>query len=67
MDNYLSAIRRAKGLTQKQLALKAGTTQQTVQRVENGLQAPRFDLVISLCLALEVPLKELYPSAEDVC
>lgn len=64
MNNRIAALRKSKGLTQKQLAEKAGTTQQTVQRVEKGLQAPRFDLAVSLCRAMDVSLKEVFPNAE---
>ncbi len=48
--------RRAHGLTQAQLALRAGTTQAALSRLERDELSPRFDSVARLLAALgEVP------------
>ena len=48
--------RRAHGLTQAQLALRAGTTQAALSRLERDEPSPRFDSIARLLAALgEVP------------
>jgi transcriptional regulator with XRE-family HTH domain len=48
-------IRRTRtrlGLSQRQLALRAGTTQAAVSRIERGIVSPRFATVRELMLAM---------------
>jgi transcriptional regulator with XRE-family HTH domain len=40
--------RRRAGLTQRELADRAGTTQSAIARLENGKTSPSFDLVVRL-------------------
>jgi transcriptional regulator with XRE-family HTH domain len=40
------------GLSQRTLALRAGTTQAAVSRIERGLTAPNWDTVSALLLAM---------------
>jgi transcriptional regulator with XRE-family HTH domain len=40
------------GLSQRTLALRAGTTQAAVSRIERGLTAPNWDTVRALMLAM---------------
>ncbi len=40
--------RRRAGLTQRELAERAGTTQSAIARLENGRTNPSFDLVLRL-------------------
>jgi transcriptional regulator with XRE-family HTH domain len=40
------------GLSQRMLALRAGTTQAAVSRIERGLTAPNWDTVRALMLAM---------------
>jgi transcriptional regulator with XRE-family HTH domain len=40
------------GLSQRTLALRAGTTQAAVSRIERGLTAPNWDTVCALMLAM---------------
>ena len=47
------------GLSQRQLALRAGTTQAAVSRIEGGLVSPRFTTVRELLIAMgEEPVLE---------
>lgn len=64
MANRINNLRKQRGLTQRQLAEMAGTTQQTIQRLETGQTTPRFDIAISICRALEAPLPEVFPDAQ---
>lgn len=62
--NRIKMLRTAKKLTQRKLAELAGTTQQTIDRVEKDLQAPRFDLAARICGVLEVPLDKVFPKTK---
>lgn len=64
MANRILPLRKRRDLTQKQLAELAGTTQQTVQRLEKGLHEPRFELAVAICKALGATLKDVFPEAE---
>jgi transcriptional regulator with XRE-family HTH domain len=44
--------RRELGLSQRSLALRAGTTQAAVSRIERGLTAPTWETVRALLLAM---------------
>jgi transcriptional regulator with XRE-family HTH domain len=55
----LREIRQRKLLTQAELAALAGTTEATVNRLENGLQQPRISTVRKLAEALGVEADEL--------
>lgn len=50
----LRELRLAKGMSQKDLAVAAGTRQQNITKWENGETKPLFDAVISLAKALGV-------------
>lgn len=57
-------LRKKKGLTQRQLAELAGTSQQQIQRIEGGVQNARFDLAFAICAALDTRMQEVFPSTE---
>ncbi len=61
MKNYLKAIRKKKGLTQRQLAESTHTSQQQIQRIESGVQTVRLDLATSICAILDEPLTAVFP------
>jgi transcriptional regulator with XRE-family HTH domain len=50
----LRELRADAGLTQKQLAEKAGLTRIGVAQIEGGTRSPSWDTVIALCKALTV-------------
>ena len=49
----IQRIRKERGLTQEQLAEKAGVTSNTVSRLERGQLIPSVPTLIDLCNALE--------------
>lgn len=51
--------RKARGLTQEQLAEKAGYSRQQIQRVETAVAAPSVALLLDLSEALQVPMERL--------
>lgn len=64
IKNSIKNLRLRKGLTQRELAEKAKTSQQQVQRIESGSQAARLDLAERLATALDCSLQELFPDLE---
>jgi transcriptional regulator with XRE-family HTH domain len=64
-SNRIRQLRKKKGLSQKQLADAAKTSQQQIQRIEVGLQNARFDLAVRICAALEATLPEVFPTTEQ--
>jgi transcriptional regulator with XRE-family HTH domain len=59
--NQVQALRRSIGLSQRDLASRARTSQQQVQRIESGVQAPRIGLALRLAQALGQPLEQVFP------
>src|ERR1700752_5285117 len=55
----LAALRRQKGLSQRELAERLDTTQKTVDYYERRAVNPTLDLVERVAAALEVPAAEL--------
>ena len=58
-DETLRRIRKEKGMTQEELAIKVHVARQTVSKWEKGLSIPDVDLLQRLSEALEVDLSEL--------
>ena len=60
----LKAARSALSMTQKELADVVGVTRQTINAIEQGDYNPTIRLCISICLALEKTLNDLFWEAE---
>lgn len=61
----LYAARKDAGMTQKELAEKAGTSFARISQIERGIQMVGYDLRRRLADALEVPLSEIEELAPD--
>lgn len=59
LSENLKTIRKAKGLSQQELAVKLKVVRQTVSKWEQGLSVPDSDLLISISEALETPVSTL--------
>lgn len=59
----ISAVRRARGLTQEGLAEAVGASSEWISRVERGVGAPSLVMMVKLCVALEVGAGELLDGA----
>ncbi len=72
LNENIKAIRKSKGLSQEELAVKLNVVRQTISKWEQGLSVPDSDLLISLSEALETPVSTLLgktitePAADDV-
>lgn len=59
IGNFIATLRRNKGLTQKELALKLSVTDKAVSKWERGLGFPDITLLNSLANILEVDVSEI--------
>ena len=59
LNENIKAIRKSKGLSQEELAVKLNVVRQTVSKWEQGLSVPDSDMLISLSEALETPVSTL--------
>ncbi|WP_195971635.1 helix-turn-helix domain-containing protein [Enterococcus gallinarum] len=55
----IKAIRKSKGLSQQELAIKLNVVRQTISKWEQGLSVPDSDMLISLSEILETPVSTL--------
>ena len=53
LSENIKAIRKAKGLSQEELAAKLNVVRQTISKWEQGLSVPDSDLLIAISEALE--------------
>ena len=59
LSENMKAIRKSKGLSQQELAVKLNVVRQTVSKWEQGLSVPDSDMLISVSEALETPVSTL--------
>jgi len=59
LSENIRVIRKSKGLSQEELAVKLNVVRQTISKWEQGLSVPDADLLVALSGALEVPVSVL--------
>ena len=59
LNENIKALRKSKGLSQQELAVKVNVVRQTVSKWEKGLSVPDSDLLIALSEALDTPVSTL--------
>lgn len=59
LNENIKALRKSKGLSQQDLAVKLNVVRQTISKWEQGLSVPDSDLLIALSEALETPVSTL--------
>ena len=59
LNENIKAIRKSKGLSQEELAVKLNVVRQTVSKWENGLSVPDSDMLITISEVLETPVSTL--------
>ena len=59
LNETIRARRKAKGLSQQELAVKLNVVRQTVSKWEQGLSVPDSSMLIALSEALETPVSAL--------
>ena len=59
LSENIKTIRKSKGLSQEELAVKINVVRQTISKWEQGLSVPDSDMLIALSEALETPVSTL--------
>ncbi|MFL8672602.1 helix-turn-helix domain-containing protein [Clostridioides sp. GD02404] len=59
LSENIKAIRKSKGLSQEELAIKLNIVRQTISKWEKGLSVPDSDMLISISEVLETPVSIL--------
>lgn len=59
LSENIKALRKSKGLSQEELAVKLNVVRQTVSKWEKGLSVPDSDMLIALSETLETPVSTL--------
>ena len=72
LNENMKAIRKSKGLSQEELAIKLNVVRQTISKWEQGLSVPDSEMLISISEVLETPVSTLLgetltpPKADDL-
>lgn len=66
LNTNLKQIRKAKGLSQEELAIRCNVVRQTVSKWEKGLSVPDADLLIRLAEVLEEPVATLLGTPAEI-
>ena len=72
LSENIKTIRKAKSLSQEELAVKLNVVRQTISKWEQGLSVPDSELLLALSEALETPVSTLLgegvaePEADDL-
>ena len=59
LSENIKAVRKSKGLSQAELAVRLNVVRQTISKWEQGLSVPDSDMLISISEALETPVSVL--------
>lgn len=60
MKNRIKSLRIEKGLSQAELSEQIGCTQQSLSKIENGIQIPGVDLAFKIADFFNVTVEFLY-------
>ncbi|MBQ8357807.1 MAG: helix-turn-helix transcriptional regulator [Clostridia bacterium] len=60
IGNNLFSIRKKAGLTQAEVAEKAGLSDRTYADIERGVSSMRAETLISICVALKITPNEIF-------
>ena len=72
LNENIKSIRKSKGISQEELAIKLNVVRQTISKWEQGLSVPDSDMLISISEALDTPVSTLLgetvtePEADDL-
>ena len=59
IGEQIKTARKAKGVSQEELAVRLGVVRQTVSKWENGMSVPDADVLIKIAELLDVPVSQL--------
>ena len=64
LSDNIKRIRKSKGLSQEELAIKLNVVRQTVSKWENGLSVPDSDMLIFICQFIGLVIRLQFVTAE---
>ena len=67
MKNRIKSLRIEKGLSQAELSEQIGCTQQSLSKIENGIQIPGVDLAFKIADFFNVTVEFLYSANLQSC
>ncbi len=59
LNENIKALRKSKGLSQQELAIKLNVVRQTISKWEQGLSVPDSDMLVFISEVLEIPVSTL--------
>ena len=59
LNENIRALRKSRGLSQQELAIKLNVVRQTISKWEQGLSVPDSEMLISMSEVLETPVSKL--------
>ena len=59
LNENIKTLRKSKGLSQEELAIKLNVVRQTISKWEQGLSVPDANMLISIAEILEIPVSAL--------
>jgi putative transcriptional regulator len=65
MQNDVREQRRAKGLSQVELALQLGVSRQTIIAIEGGKYSPSLPLAFRIARFFDVPVDKMFDHEEE--
>ena len=65
LNENIKRLRKSKGLSQEELAMKLNVVRQTVSKWEQGRSVPDADMLISVSEVLEMPVSTLLGETVD--
>ncbi len=63
-QNKIKQLRTQQSITQRELAMMVGTSQQQIQRIETGKIAAKLGLAQAICTVLNKPLGIVFPDSD---
>ena len=67
LNENIKALRKSKGLSQQELAVKLNVVRQTVSKWEQGLSVPDSDMLVAISEVLETPVGTLLARIAAQC
>lgn len=62
----IETLRKARKMSQYQLALEAGLSTSYIPDLEKGLKCPTVETLDSICYALGITLKDFFTESEEI-
>ena len=59
LKDNIKTIRKSKGLSQEELAIKLNVVRQTISKWEQGLSVPDAEMLINISEVFEIPVSEI--------